>query len=126
MKYTHEQLRLAADAIECIKAGKPAEQRCDDIHEGKWHDFVGVFSLAGKWEYRPKPEPKTRPWQSPEDVPLNCWIRSQYWPNDSYLITRIESDGFWTTAGNGLFMCVVCSGFATDRKLLGLSCPQES
>lgn len=44
-------------------------------------------------EYRPKPEPKTRPWSKPEDVPGPvCWIRN---PEQERLIIAIDNEGVW-------------------------------
>lgn len=87
---TPEQLRQNAAAMLAFADGKPVQI----LHEQKgWidnpsNDLVDIDTI----EYRPKPEPVTRHWSKPEDVPINCWIR---WTEDGnqYLVTAILDKG---------------------------------
>lgn len=78
MKFTPQQLRETADAIEAHKAGRPVQYQLSD---GSWMDIdprtpLDYRSFYYNLGYRPKPEPKVRPWSKPEDVPGPvCWVR---------------------------------------------------
>lgn len=80
MKLTKEQLIQNAEAMIAFANGKPIQ--CSSLAADAWVDMT----LTPSWrfhetEYRPKPEPKTRPWNCPDDVPGNCWLRKvgDYW-----------------------------------------------
>lgn len=80
MTPTPESLRWTAAAIEAKEAGKPIEQR--NLHSSsldirEWKPFVGrLEGIESGWEYRPKPEPATVPWDCADDVPGPvCYLR---------------------------------------------------
>lgn len=76
MTLTPEQLRQNAAAMLAFADGKPIESR--SLGYTKWHDQYGPLWQFEDTEYRPKPEPKVRPWSKPEDVPGPvCWVRMQ-------------------------------------------------
>lgn len=57
--------------------GKPVQWRYSSS-EADWDDNTASVPSwdLDSYEYRPKPEPKTRLWNRPEDVPGPvCWIR---------------------------------------------------
>jgi hypothetical protein len=91
MKLTPDQLRTTADAYEAAMAGKPVEWWNEDSKEWITEQVrPEVWSLD--WPRRPKPEPTTRPWDKPDDVPLNCWIQGSN-PKAATLIVGIDDHG---------------------------------
>jgi hypothetical protein len=73
MNLTKEQLLQNAEAMIAFANGKSVQW----IVNGGWQDWNFQSEIAC-WHtevFRPKPEPKTRPWNYPDDVPLNCWLR---------------------------------------------------
>lgn len=76
MKYTPEQLKDLHAAIDAHRAGKPCEVSVDG--GCNWNDVNPANSTwaIGVAFFRPKAEPKTRPWSKPDDVPGSvCWIK---------------------------------------------------
>lgn len=87
MKPTPESLRRTADAIESyrIDSNTPIEMRC--LNGGNWGrvEFPNFNSIAN-YEYRRAPEPVTRPWSKPEDVPGPvCWLMLDTTLQDDFL-----------------------------------------
>lgn len=63
---TTEQLRDLRDAISAYLDGKTVQYRYADA----WVDALSPsFDVSLRW--RPKPEPVTRPWKCPADVPMH-------------------------------------------------------
>ncbi len=99
--------------------GKPVQfKRHSEI---EWFDAKPEASnlewLLQIYEYRPKPAPKTRPWNCPDDVPLNCWIRNPRFPKRPILITGIGENGI--SCSNREFDWADLSSnfeYSTDRK----------
>lgn len=92
MKLTPEQLKQNAAAMIAFAEGKPIQIK---LHNGIWKDddTGNLDGIGDNDEYRPKPEPKTRPWSKPEDVPGPvCWIRN---PEQERLIIAIDNEGVW-------------------------------
>jgi len=81
MNYTAEELRQIADAIEAENNGKPVEFRWSGY--AKWKNaeppMMGPCddkAMGKRRLYRPKPEPISRPWSKPSDVPGPVvWVR---------------------------------------------------
>lgn len=74
MKLTPEQLRQNAAAMIAHAEGKPVQWREDD--DAEWTDTEHPIWQCDDVSYRPKPEPKTRQWSKPDDVPGPvCWLR---------------------------------------------------
>jgi len=77
MKLTPEQLKQNAEAMIAFADGKPIQR----FHNDQWSDYN--VAPGGNIPYsfverpmRPKPEPKTRPWSKPDDVPGSViWVR---------------------------------------------------
>lgn len=47
------------------------------------------------------PVPVVKWWDCASDVPVNCWIRSNRFPNSRYFATMICADGIWAPNGCG-------------------------
>ena len=103
---TKEQLRDNAAAILAFADGKPIQ--FDASGYGAtipiWADTTDLTYIQTIW-HRPKPQPVSRPWSKPEDVPLNCWLRS---PGAMHLVTQLSNEGtcghtlgrkFWSELG---------------------------
>lgn len=99
---TNEQLRQNAAAMLAFADGKTIE--CKTSSHITWTSLNPVCDTAS-WnfdacQYRPKPEPKVRPWNSPADVPLNCWLRYSTDTHSCQLVTDINSHGILLNLGN--------------------------
>ena len=91
MQLTPDQLKQNAAAMIAFAEGKPIQRKRTD---GVWYDESNIAGMD--WlPFRPKPEPKTRPWSKPDDVPGPvCWIRGSSEDSKSaYLVTCIVHDG---------------------------------
>ena len=73
---TKEQLRDNAAAILAFADGKPIQFDASSYGSTTqlWYDTTDLRHMHDIW-HRPKPQPVSRPWSKPEDVPLHCWIR---------------------------------------------------
>lgn len=101
MKYSPEQLKDIHAAIDAHNEGKLVEQLLGSVG-GVWRPFDGQWCLGGRWLYRPKPGPKTRPWSKPDDVPGPvCWIRC--YPSDDCptFVIGFHSKGVRTVYDDG-------------------------
>lgn len=114
----NEQLRQNAAAMIAHAEGKPIQCRSGG---GNWVDMV----LTPRWtfdvnEYRPKPEPVSRPWRGPADVPLNCWIQSSTQnANEGFFVCGIVSDGVRVQGRTGIVSWTELAGlwvYSMDRK----------
>lgn len=75
--------------------GKPV-QYAYPTSPDKWFDFTETGG-APQWGlnnyfYRAKPEPVTRLWAKPDDVPLNCWMRVSCNPASHFFVTEVRGD----------------------------------
>jgi hypothetical protein len=86
-----ERLRQNAAAMLAHADGKPVQQRYSD-NTNEWMPFDGGWTAPlGAWDYRPAPEPVSRRWSSPADVPGPVvWLRIL---GQDRLITAIHRDG---------------------------------
>ncbi len=98
MKLTKEQLIQNAEAMIAVANGKPVQFY--HTPELAWKDYEGHIesSAIGSIPFRPKPAPKTRPWNRPEDVPLNCWLTIDR--ENARLVLAVMPDGV-RVAGRG-------------------------
>lgn len=74
---TKEQLRDNAAAMLAFADGKPIQfnPSANNDPDAKWLDTIDLTEIETVW-HRPKPQPVSRPWSKPEDVPGPvCWIR---------------------------------------------------
>ena len=113
---TKEQLRDNAAAILAFADGKPIQ--FDASGYGAtipiWEDTTDLKHIHDIW-HRPKPQPVSRPWSKPEDVPLNCWLRSPKY-GTMHLVTQLSNDGTWGhTLGRKLWSELNECEYSTDR-----------
>ena len=93
---TKEQLRDNAAAMLAFADGKPIELLTHD----RWieslftaEDAHLLLDCMGQGNhYRPKPQPVSRPWSKPEDVPLHCWIRQPSVAPAAFIVTWVGAD----------------------------------
>jgi hypothetical protein len=78
----------AADGKECEwDSHDKGWVKCDPFAKGEYGNVINYPKL-----YRIKPKPVTRPWSKPEDVPLNCWVRSTRGSGDDYGLRSNDPD----------------------------------
>ena len=118
---TNEQLRDNAAAILAFADGKPIQ--FDASSYGAtfpiWADTSNIQHIHEMW-HRPKPQPVSRPWSKPEDVPGPvCWIRGIDDRNNERMIVHVDNAGIFS---GGEMKCVMFGGeflkweYSTDRK----------
>ena len=75
MKLTIDQLKQNAAAMIAFADGKPIQ--FIPANSDRWTDYLHTDMMPdfANRPFRPKPQPVSRPWSKPEDVPLHCWIR---------------------------------------------------
>lgn len=97
-----ETLRQNYAALIAFDNGKAIEYSC--IGKLDWERDLEPSWDFVNFNYRPKPEPKTRPWQS-RNVPALCWIRNTTMLDGQCgLVEAISRDGirFWGSWKNWL------------------------
>ena len=126
MKLTPEQLKQNAAAMIAFADGKPIERLGNDgnyytAERGDYPDSERLLSSMARGNvFRPAPEPKTRPWQKPEDVPGPvCWIRFNNSKLGEQMIIGFRHTGFicidesWESC---VFLFSEAKEYSTDRK----------
>lgn len=117
---TNDQLRQNASAMIAFADGKPIQLRYTGEPRHEWTDAGNPVFELHTHEYRPKPEPVSRPWSKPEDVPGPiCWMRKKNgW---ACMVVEVECN-FVSIGGGGIAACKVtwdemkyCE-HSTDRK----------
>ncbi len=112
------QLKGLRDALNAKHGGRQWQWRPVGAHNWATESArTGIADLnLAQYEFRAAPESISRPWEKPEDVPLNCWIRYANHP-DIFLITSIQTNGIGWSGGN-FREWIHFSGFdySTDRK----------
>ena len=113
---TKEQLRDNAAAILAFADGKPIQ--FDAASYGSttpiWADTKALTHIQDIW-HRPKPQPASRPWNTPEDVPMHCWLRSKTIGN-MHLVTSLADEGTWGhVLGRLLWRDLHGYEYSTDR-----------
>jgi hypothetical protein len=90
---TKEQLRDNAAAMLAFADGKPIQFDASSYGATTplWYDSTDIRHIHDIW-HRPKPQPVSRPWGKPEDVPLVCWIHAGKGEPER-LVTMVASDG---------------------------------
>lgn len=77
MKLTEEQIKSNAAAVEAHLSGRPVQLAALNRDNPEWVDTVTPGWRFDAVSYRPKPEPRVRPWSKPDDVPGPvCWVRA--------------------------------------------------
>ncbi len=112
----NEILRQNAAAMLAYADGKPIQG---------WSSTEQAFfdmECNPSWDcsstrYRPKPEPTTRPWSKPSDVPGPvCWIRDPGDPKwGEHLIAVIAIDKVSTVWGSTSYATFQNKEYSTDR-----------
>ena len=92
MKLTNEQIKQNGLAMIAFSEGKRIQEYNTSNKGSRWYDVSDVNFYVSGYIWRPKPQPVSRPWSKPEDVPLNCWIRTGKGGPDRMVIT-VASDG---------------------------------
>ena len=75
MKLSIYQLKQNAAAMIAFADGLPIQFIA--ANSDRWVDYLHTDMMPdfANRPFRPKPQPVSRPWSKPEDVPLHCWIR---------------------------------------------------
>ena len=123
MELTNEQTKQTGLAMIAFSEGKKVEaayvqspNSWHDVDYPNWHSKAAIF--------RPKPQPVSRPWSNPEDVPGPvCWIRRIDERNKERMIVYVDSSGVDSLGvGVSQMKCVMFGGeflkweYSTDRK----------
>ena len=118
---TKEQLRDNAAAILAFADGKPIQFEASAYGASTqlWYDTTDLRHMHDIW-HRPKPQPVSRPWSKPEDVPGPvCWIRGIDDRNNERMIVHVDGSGIFS---DSQMKCVMFGGeflkweYSTDRK----------
>jgi hypothetical protein len=115
MKLKNEQIKQTGLAMIAFSEGKKVEAAYVQS-PNSWHDvdFPNWQSQAAI--FRPKPQPVSRPWSKPEDVPLNCWLRI-CGTELFYLVTYLSPDWIGgNTLGRIAWDNLHGYEYSTDRK----------
>lgn len=113
MSLTKEQLLQNADAMRAYAEGRPIEYLSDG--GSGWLLSAGICDID-TIPHRPKPEPKTRPWRQPGDVPGPvCWLRTTLDLRDECLVLCVSSVGLSVQAES-----LTLIGWSDSEKLLML------
>lgn len=113
---TKEELKQTAAAMLAYADDKPVQSFDTSWYGATWGDEPNPVFNCPRFIYRPKPEPVTRPWSKPEDVPGPvCWVRRSGADDRLQLVTFISGRGVWF--GVSMFAWEALEGFehSTDR-----------
>ena len=119
MKITTEQIKQTGLAMIAFSEGKKVEAAYVES-PNSWHDVTCPNWHSEAAVFRPKPQPVSRPWSKPEDVPLHCWIRLGAGEPER-LVIMVASNGIriaGTTCHSAFFEWRELSALdhSTDRK----------
>jgi hypothetical protein len=122
---TNEQLKQNAAAMVAFADGKPIEfqaERDDGTFSDVWR-YTSNINNIDRIPHRPKPEPKTRPWSKPDDVPGPvCWLGSSSSQSlhEQHLISCVCCRGVWWHSGQTHMLStwedLGGNTYSTDRK----------
>lgn len=114
---TKEQLRDNAAAILAFADGKPIQFDASsyDATTPRWVDCQDIGHIHDIC-HRPKPQPVSRPWSTPEDVPLHCWLRSAPLSDQSWLVNGVLNAGVYSAGGMKNWNELRDYEYSTDRK----------
>lgn len=117
---TNEQLRQTAAAMNAFADGKLIQYK--RLDGGEWMDIIDPMWRPDQCEYRPRPEPVSRPWSKPEDVPGPvCWLRmnSDGYVASEQLITFISRDGVVFGGARMIWSQLEKYSYSVDRLIWG-------
>jgi hypothetical protein len=117
---TKEQLRDNAAAMLAFADGKPFEL----FTQGGWSESLLTTGdarlllecMSQGNHYRAKPQPVSRPWSKPEDVPLNCWLNAPSVNNQAWLVNGVIESGVYSAGGLKTWSELRDYQHSTDRK----------
>lgn len=114
---TPEQLRQNAAAMLAFADGKPVQHRNIDGSSDWKETRVPIWGFDES-EYRPKPQPVTRPWNKRSDVPgAACWLLEETRKASECLITSVSDTGI-TYMVDSTVRHVLWSDTASWKRLL--------
>ena len=120
MKLTIDQLKQNAAAMIAFADGMPIQFIA--ANSDRWTDYLHTHMMPdfANRPFRPKPQPVSRPWSKPEDVPGPvCWIRWIDERNNERMIVHVDGSGIFS---GSQMKCVMFGGeflkweYSTDRK----------
>ena len=120
MKLTIDQLKQNAAAMIAFADGMPIQFIA--ANSDRWVDYLHTDMMPdfANRPFRPKPQPVSRPWIKPEDVPGPvCWIRWIDERNNERMIVHVDGSGIFS---GSQMKCVMFGGeflkweYSTDRK----------
>lgn len=110
---TPEQLKQNVAAMIAFADGKPIEYRLLNEELDPWEENADPNFDFSRCEYRPKPEPRTRPWNCPEDVPDGLiYLKT----NGGQKGIALEPDDAGIYVTGGYFNYLQLGFYSTDRK----------
>jgi hypothetical protein len=114
---TKEQLRDNAAAMLAFADGKPI-QFIASLND-TWQDYLHTDMMPDltNLPFRPKPQPVSRPWSKPEDVPGPvCWIKASSALGG--MVTGLHNDGVTCDGTRFRFgeLGIAKAEYSTDRK----------
>lgn len=116
---TPEQLRQNADAMLAAAEGRPVQYKGLLANHAPydWLDICDPNFVFDTIQYRRKPEPKTRPWSMPGDVPAPiCWMKHET-RNAMAFVTSIDECGIRTVFCHSSWSEIAAEkwSYSTDR-----------
>ena len=120
MKLNIDQLKQNAAAMIAFADGMPIQFIA--ANSDKWVDYLHTDMMPdfANRPFRPKPQPVSRPWSKPDDVPGPvCWIRWIDERNNERMIVHVDGSGIFS---GSQMKCVMFGGeflkweYSTDRK----------
>ena len=118
MNLTKEQLAQNADAMNAAIAGQPVQYKMhcnDEWLEAPQNSVTGLLWNCDQFAYRPKPQPVSRPWSKPEDVPLHCWLNAPGVNNQAWLVNGVMESGVYSAGGLKSWSELHQFQYSTDR-----------
>jgi hypothetical protein len=112
---TKDQLRDNAAAMLAFADGKPIEYDSSSGETPSWCGTTDITYIQTIW-HRPKPQPVSRPWSKPEDVPLNCWLNAPSVNNQAWLVNGVIESGVYSAGGLKTWSELHQFRYSTDRK----------
>jgi len=115
MKLTSEQIKQNGLAMIAFIGGEPIQEYNTFNHDNGWYDISSPdFSEPG-YVWRPKPQPVSRPWSKPQDVPLNCWLNAPSFNNQAWFVNGVMESGLYSAGGLKTWSELRDYRYSTDR-----------
>lgn len=116
MKLSIYQLKQNAAAMLAFADGMPIQFIA--ANSDKWVDYLHTDMMPdfANRPFRAKPQTVSRPWSTPEDVPLHCWLRSAPLSDQSWLVNGVLNAGVYSAGGMKNWNELRDYEYSTDRK----------